>query len=149
MTSDNFRTVKVGPKTTATAHKLLHYEGACNNVHGHNFEWNVELVVEMDDADATNMPLDFKEIDDQIDIVDHATLLNQADPLVGHESLLGDILVFDGDPTCELVSQWMADKLLEEHEPVVDVTVELAETDKYAIATTSYDTYGEEFEQEE
>jgi len=94
----------------------------CSNVHGHNLAWQVSLVLE-DPSPPDNMTVDFKVVSDYIDKVDHATLLNDADPLItgdvvyvesaqfdtisykeiDHE-ILGDTIVFDGDPTCEVLS---------------------------------------------
>lgn len=143
-------------RSTSTAHRLLYYDGVCGNVHGHNFDWELEVHVEAE-VDDGNMPVDMKTISEEIDKTDHAILLNEKDPLLDSESNnvvdggevrgtdwthyeggdLGEVITFDGDPTCEVVAQWMADRLVEEYDPVLSVTVELAETDKYTIQTAA------------
>jgi 6-pyruvoyltetrahydropterin/6-carboxytetrahydropterin synthase len=145
------RTLQV-ERSTSTAHRLAHYEGVCANVHGHNMKWDIHLTVDMSNAGEDNMPLDFKEVSDLIDETDHAILLNENDGIVGTfidmglseeeakktiEEEFGDVIWFDGDPTCELVSQWMADRLVDEIDAVMESTVELAETEKYSIVTNS------------
>lgn len=145
-------------RSTSTAHRLLHYDGACANVHGHNFDWKVEAVIRMDNTGDDNMPVDFKDVADMIDWTDHATLLNRDDPLVEDRAEwnwvnggnhggakwthytggpLGDVIVFDSDPTCELVAQWFADLLVEEADDVRLTNVSLAETEKYTMAASS------------
>lgn len=137
---DDTRTLHV-ERSTSTAHRLLNYDGACRNVHGHNMDWDVTISLDMvDEDDPTNMPLDFKEVSDTIDEVDHAILLNETDPLYNEvANALGDFITFEGDPTCEVMAKWMAEKLFDLDEAVNHVTVSVAETDKYSIETS----YGE------
>lgn len=122
-------------RSTSTAHRLLHYDGACGNVHGHNLDWDIELVVSMEYAGEDNMPLDFKEVSDKIDETDHTTILNIEDPLLNHRELLGDkeVIVMDGDPTCEVLAQWMASRLVREVDAVLCAEVTLKETEKYGM----------------
>ncbi|MGA1870385.1 MAG: 6-carboxytetrahydropterin synthase QueD [bacterium] len=42
----------------AAAHQLRHYEGKCENLHGHNFQ--VHLMVEAERVNSTGMAIDFK-----------------------------------------------------------------------------------------
>lgn len=44
--------------TFAAAHNLLHYQGGCENLHGHN--WKVEVTVAARDLDQSGMGIDFK-----------------------------------------------------------------------------------------
>lgn len=123
-------------RSTSTAHRLLHYDGVCANVHGHNMNWEVSVVISMDEVGEENMALDLKDISDLVDKFDHAILLNEDDPLLddGHDRAdLGDYFTFPGDPTCETVAQWMASQLVSRFDPVIRSDVELAETDKYSI----------------
>ena len=46
---------------------------------------------------------------------------------------LGDVFVFAGDPTCEVLCQWMADRLVNSIEAVTSAEVTVYETDKYGI----------------
>lgn len=124
-------------RLTSTGHRLLHYDGVCGNVHGHNMEWIVELTISMEAAGEDNMPLDFKEVSDRIDATDHAVLLNENDPLVEHSDILGKVVTFKSDPTTELLSQWMADKLVSEIDAVEKATICINETPKYGMQATA------------
>ncbi len=133
-------------RSTSTAHRLTHYDGACSNVHGHNMDWELEVEVSMEGVGDDNMPLDFKDLSDLIDETDHAILLNEDDPLLEDqaqrnlaEGALGDVMVFESDPTCELISQWMAKRIVKKIESVLWVQVTIYETDKYGM-TAEYPT---------
>jgi len=135
MSGSGVRTLRVRGHTTSTAHRLMHYDGACNNVHGHNMEWNVTLTVIVPDEEH-QMALDFKDVSDVLDEYDHAILLNENDPLAEHGDLLGETITVGGDPTCENIGQMVADRYLEEFENVLASDVEMAETGKYAMSAT-------------
>lgn len=129
-------------RSTSTAHRLRYYDGVCGNVHGHNLQWDLELVVSMEGVGESNMPLDFKDVSDLIDQYDHATLLNEDDTLLDQgidwaESYLGEVITFESDPTCELVAQVVADNLVAELDCVLHATVTLSETAKYSMTATA------------
>lgn len=144
------RTINV-ERSTATAHRLSHYEGVCGNLHGHNIQWKVHMSISMEGVGEDNMPVDFKEISDVIDSVDHAILLKKDDPLIEQLEIfedrsdrsdgayhiteneaLGEAWVFPGeDPTCEYMVEWMAERIYNIHDNIQEVKVEAAETDKY------------------
>ena len=42
----------------AAAHNLLHYQGDCENLHGHN--WKVEVTVSAEGLDKSGLGIDFK-----------------------------------------------------------------------------------------
>ncbi|MBN2429602.1 MAG: 6-carboxytetrahydropterin synthase QueD [Deltaproteobacteria bacterium] len=42
----------------AAAHNLLHYQGDCENLHGHN--WKVEVTVKAEALDKSGLGIDFK-----------------------------------------------------------------------------------------
>lgn len=136
MTDPNTRELTV-QRRTSTGHRLLHYDGVCGNVHGHNLEWVVELTIDMEGSGADNMPLDFKEVSDRIDETDHAVLLNENDALVEHADILGKVVTFESDPTTEHLSQWMADKLVSEVDAVTKATVCINETPKYGMKASA------------
>ena len=149
-------------RSTSTAHRLSHYDGVCGNIHGHNMVWDLEVEVRMSESGDDNMPLDLKEVADFVDDVDHAIVLNRNDELLktvlgssyddhilaykdpGHNGYIGEydiealgaVHVFDSDPTCEILSQWMADRI-RSLEPVEKVSCRVNETDKYGITATS------------
>jgi len=141
-------------RSTATAHRLSRYDGVCGNVHGHNIEWEVELHIEMT-GDSHNMPLDFKDVADLLDRFDHALTVAyddemlEIDPVWGgvkddtefpveyQSEVYGQVWVFEGDPTCEVLSQYVADELAS-LETVHDVDVTAWETDKYGMSAHSW-----------
>lgn len=120
-------------RTTSTAHRLSHYDGACGNVHGHNLTWDVDITVQMNDDDDTNMPVDFKDISDTIDTVDHAIVVNNTDMITAYKDMFGDIVTVDGDPTSELMASYMAQKIFGLSTDIKNVHVELIETEKYSV----------------
>ena len=65
----------------SSAHSLRGYEGACENLHGHN--WRVEVTVESEGLDRLGMVMDFKRIKTEakkvIDALDHR-FLNEVPP---------------------------------------------------------------------
>jgi len=150
-------------RSTSTAHRLSEYDGVCGCVHGHNIHWEVSVDVDMSDTGTDNMPLDLKDVSDLIDDVDHAIILSRDDqllrfiyehedgydhaeldewngdgPLMWSEDIahLGETYIFDSDPTCEVLSQWMADRI-RALDPVTGVEITVYETDKYGISTIS------------
>jgi 6-pyruvoyltetrahydropterin/6-carboxytetrahydropterin synthase len=62
----------------AAAHNLLHYQGDCENLHGHN--WKVEVTVGARQLDRSGLGIDFKVLKREtkkiLDHLDH-TYLNQ------------------------------------------------------------------------
>lgn len=153
-TSIDARTRKLKvDRTTATAHRLSRYDGVCGNIHGHNIKWNVDLTIAMDDESA-NMPLDFKEVANLLDRFDHALLVSQSDemleldpvwnglkedtPVEYQSEVFGQVWVFDGDPTCELLSQYVANEL-SRFDCVIDVEVIAWETEKYGMKADNRD----------
>lgn len=60
----------------AAAHNLIHYQGDCENLHGHN--WKVEVTVTAKELDKAGLGVDFKvlkrETNRQLDLLDHKYL---------------------------------------------------------------------------
>ncbi len=60
----------------AAAHRLREYEGACENLHGHNYR--VDATLQSDGLDDLGMMMDFKEIKaalgEIVDRLDHVFL---------------------------------------------------------------------------
>ena len=141
-------------RSTATAHRLSRYDGVCGNVHGHNINWEVSLNVHMTD-EPHNMPLDFKDVAELLDWFDHALVLAQDDemleldpvwggveedaeyPIEYQSEVYGQVWVFEGDPTCEVLAQYVADEFAA-IEDVFDVEVTAYETDKYGMQANSW-----------
>lgn len=57
----------------SAAHHLLHYDGECENQHGHN--WKVEAYFRGNQLDKSNLLIDFKvlkrELNSILDLLDH------------------------------------------------------------------------------
>ena len=60
----------------SSAHKLVGYDGACKNLHGHN--WKVRVGIECKKVDQIGMTIDFgivkKHLQELIDQLDHQYL---------------------------------------------------------------------------
>ena len=67
--------------TFAAAHNLRHYEGECENLHGHN--WRVEVQLAGEKLDELGMLMDFRDLKatlgDVVQTLDH-TYLNDIPP---------------------------------------------------------------------
>jgi 6-pyruvoyltetrahydropterin/6-carboxytetrahydropterin synthase len=67
--------------TFSSAHNLRGYEGACENLHGHN--WKVESVISAPGLDSLGMVMDFKKLKESVnkilDSLDHR-YLNEVPP---------------------------------------------------------------------
>ncbi len=65
----------------AAAHNLTHYQGDCENLHGHN--WKVEVRVVSGELDRVGMVIDFRRLKDEtrkiIEALDHK-YLNEVPP---------------------------------------------------------------------
>lgn len=88
------------------AHRLMHYEGACHNIHGHT--WKVEFGFTGLINNKSGMLIDFSELkhvlqEYLVSQVDHAILLNKDDDTLLEFCNEFGFKVFevDGDPTCE------------------------------------------------
>ncbi|MBN2189294.1 MAG: 6-carboxytetrahydropterin synthase QueD [Chitinispirillaceae bacterium] len=67
----------------SAAHRLKHYRGPCENLHGHN--WLVRATVRCDDLDASGLGIDFRVLKDHLKGIlagfDHRDLNAVLDPL--------------------------------------------------------------------
>lgn len=97
----------------SAAHRLLHHEGHCHHLHGHN--WKISITIKAKPDKVTGMIVDFKELkriieDSILTLLDHTTILNTEDTsLVTLFTQAGeDFLRFPGEPTCENLSDWIA-----------------------------------------
>jgi len=119
-------------------HRLMHYNGKCRQLHGHNAKAVVTVGgAELDDL---GMVTDFsamrRQIGDWIDrTLDHKMVLHKDDPFVGLLQAQGDpVLAIDEHPTTENLAKYIFDHVESEGYNVLEVT--LWET------PTSYATYG-------
>lgn len=118
-------------------HRLMHYNGKCRQLHGHNAR--AVVTVASAELDGLGMVADFsalrRHIGDWIDrTLDHKLILHKDDPLVPVLRDLGDpVLAIDDHPTTENLAKLIFEQVEREGYPVVEVT--LWET------PTSYATY--------
>lgn len=152
--------------TTSTAHRLTHYDGACSSVHGHNIGWDVSIQFAYSANHEDNMSVDFKEVSDLIDDVDHALLLNKDDPIAQERSVdqnedewtwldgnqqnpvvgwscystnkYGKVFIFNGDPTVEILTEWFLSRLITQYDTLIRASAEVSETDKYSIERNAW-----------
>ena len=115
---------KITAKTSfAAAHRLREYEGACENLHGHN--WLVKATIGAEELDNLGMVYDFKllkkDLNEIMDLFDHQ-FINQVPP-------------FDKElnPTSENIARYIFE-LLSKKLParLRVVSVEVGESEKYA-----------------
>jgi len=111
----------------------------CSNLHGHG--WKAEIIIDGSNLDEIGYLTDFKNIKEVINKFDHAMILNSKDPFVEVIAPLPTYLVtIDGNPTCEILAQLLADRLFVElniKRNITQVTVTLWETEKSWARATS------------
>jgi len=94
------------------AHNLRGYEGKCENLHGHN--WKVEVELVKDKLDNIGMVLDFKEVKERLKKI----LVN-----LDHK-YLNDIAYFKkNNPTSEIIAKYIYDLLKEKLIGINKVTI--------------------------
>jgi 6-pyruvoyltetrahydropterin/6-carboxytetrahydropterin synthase len=112
-------------------HRLLHYEGKCRFLHGHNAKVEIELTSET--LDHRGMVVDFEEIKRVIQrwidtTLDHTLLLNEKDPLIPALRAAGErYATLPTNPTAETIAEWIFTTTQGQSFPVTRVT--LWETD--------------------
>lgn len=109
----------------AAAHYLPHYEGACNNLHGHNYKLEITITGEIQDSSCTaGMIMDFGDLKKIV----KNNILSEFD----HSNLN---YLFD-NPTAEIMVEAIAKQMrLYFHQNIVVTKVRLWET------STSYATW--------
>ena len=119
-------------------HRLMDYDGKCNQPHGHN--GRVEIHLAADELDALGMVADFRDVrhavEDWIDAhIDHRMVLRRDDPLIEAIEALGQhVFEMDENPTTENMARLLYGKVAELGFPVASLT--LWETpDSYATYT--------------
>ena len=84
------------------SHRLLHYEGKCQNLHGHR--WRVEVWVAGETDPETGIVVDFNVIRDVIDRFDHQVILNRDDPMAACLGKFQRVVKTEGDPSSEVLA---------------------------------------------
>lgn len=108
----------------SAAHRLRHYEGPCENLHGHN--WTVTAQLGSDNVDALGMVYDFKKLKQQLH-----EIINTFD-----HRFLNEVAPFDHiNPTSENVARFIFESLKKRIDPPLRVmAVSVGESENY-IAT--------------
>lgn len=99
------------------AHRLIHYQGKCAHLHGHNALIEIELKAEKLDERA--LLIDFNDIKDIANNwinqeLDHKTLLCKEDPLAKVLADFGEpLFLMDENPTAEALAKLILEALRE------------------------------------
>lgn len=84
----------------AAAHNLLHYQGDCENLHGHN--WKVDVTVAARELDKSGLGIDFKILK-----AETRRLLETLD-----HKYLNDLEMFKGlSPSSENIARYLFEEL--------------------------------------
>ncbi len=87
----------------AAAHRLINYQGDCENLHGHN--WHVEVTVAARELDSAGLGIDFKILKRHT-----KALLGELD-----HKYLNDLPFFAGrSPSSEQISRFIFERLAAE-----------------------------------
>ena len=105
-------------------HRLLHYEGKCRHLHGHN--GRAVIVLEGEDLDHRGMLLDFSDIKSVVsgwidDHLDHRMLLHKDDPAVPVLREMGEpMFLLDRNPTAENIARLIFEFTASQGFPIVE-----------------------------
>ena len=108
-------------------HRLLHYDGKCARLHGHNA--TAVLTLRSADLDELGMVADFLVIRARLGswidaTLDHRMILHREDPALPALRELGeDVYVVDFNPTAENLARLLYDRAQDAGLPVVQVDV--------------------------
>ncbi len=108
-------------------HRLIDYDGKCNQPHGHN--GRVEIRLAADELDELGMVADFRDVRHAVGgwidaHIDHRMVLRRDDPLIGAIEALGQqVFEMDENPTTENMARLLYDKVAELGFPVVSLTL--------------------------
>ena len=105
-------------------HRLLHYEGKCRHLHGHNAR--AVITIETEQLDHLGMVLDFSEIKRVVSTwidqqLDHRMILHRDDPAIPFLRELGEPMhLIDDNPTAENIAKLIYDFTSESGFPIVE-----------------------------
>ena len=106
-------------------HRLLHYEGKCRYLHGHN--GRAVITIAAAELDHRGMVLDFSDIKRVVsqwidDHLDHKMILHRDDPVVPSLESLGEpMYLLDTNPTAENIARLIYDFAVGQQFPVTQV----------------------------
>ena len=116
-------------------HRLLDYDGKCNQPHGHN--GRVEIRLESNTLNDAGMVADFRDVRHTMQAwiskhLDHRMILRHDDPLIDAIVELGQhAYVIEENPTTENLARLIFEQTHDQGFPVVAVTL-WETTDSYA-----------------
>ncbi len=105
-------------------HRLLHYDGKCKHLHGHN--GRAVITIESAQLDARGMVLDFSDIKRVVsnwidENLDHRMILHRDDPAREALENLGEpIYLVDVNPTAENIAKLIFDFTKSQGFPIVE-----------------------------
>ena len=108
-------------------HRLIDYQGKCNQPHGHN--GRVEIRLASDTLDEMGMVADFRDVRHSIqawidEYLDHRMILRRDDPLVEAIQALGQhAYLIDDNPTTENLARLVFEQTRALGFPVIAVTL--------------------------
>lgn len=90
------------------AHRLLDYNGKCENLHGHNGK--IEVIIKAEKLNSQMMVMDFVDLKKKVkqwldENLDHKVILSRKDPLI--KSLMENsqkIFITEENPTAEFLA---------------------------------------------
>jgi len=113
----------------AAAHNLLHYQGDCENLHGHN--WKVEVTVSAESLDKSGLGIDFKILKKHT-----REVMNYLD-----HKYLNDLEAFkDISPSSEQIARFIFEQLqesLQQYEVIIQKVTVWESDNAYAAYTLS------------
>jgi 6-pyruvoyltetrahydropterin/6-carboxytetrahydropterin synthase len=111
--------------TFCYGHRLLHFEGKCRHLHGHN--GRAVLTLEAEELDRLGMVMDFARIKQVVQTwidenLDHRMLLHKDDPVLPELRRQGEpVYVMDVNPTAENIARLIYDFAAAEGFPISEV----------------------------
>jgi len=108
-------------------HRLLHYEGKCRNLHGHN--GRAVITLETPVLDSLGMVVDFSKIKKVVSAwldanLDHRMLLHKDDPVWPELRRRGEpLFVLEVNPTAENIAKLIYDFTASQGFPVTQVAL--------------------------
>ncbi|KUK62090.1 6-carboxytetrahydropterin synthase [Methanoculleus sp.] len=90
-------------------HRLIHYQGKCFRLHGH--QWRVEVWIEGIADERTGIVLDYNCIKEVVGRFDHQVILNADDPMAASIEAFHPVVTTPGDPTSELLTGLIAEMI--------------------------------------
>jgi 6-pyruvoyltetrahydropterin/6-carboxytetrahydropterin synthase len=108
-------------------HRLLHYDGKCRHLHGHNGK--AVLTLEAPELDRLGMVMDFSKIKRVIstwidETLDHRMLLHEADPVLPALKQQNEpVYVMSVNPTAENIAKLIYDFAARQGFPVTEVSL--------------------------